>query len=266
MSKAKNERSTALITGGSRGIGLALAREFARGGHDLVLVARDPKALEEAAAALQAETGVAVSTYALDLSQRDAASDVFRRVAAAGVRVDVLVNNAGLGDHGAFVESDLERQSSMLDLNIRSLTALTRLFLEPMVARGRGRILNVASVVAYFAGGPGWATYVASKAYVLSFTRGLAAELRGTGVTVTALSPGTTGTDFVDRAGVASTRVYRWLPKASPERVARAGYRGVMRGRTSVVPGIFTKVLAFLGELHPRSVAQGVFAFLSRAA
>ncbi len=178
-------RPTALITGASGGIGLALAREFAHGEHDLVLVARRAEALEHAAAELREATGVKVTTHAVDLSTSDGPLDLFREVEGASIAIDVLVNNAGTGDHGAFVESDIDRQRAMLQLNVVNLTTLTRLFLEPMVARRSGRILNVASLVGYFAGGPGWAAYVASKGYVLSLTRGLAAELNGTGVTVT---------------------------------------------------------------------------------
>ena len=241
-------RPTALITGASGGIGLALAREFARGGHELVLVAHRAEALEQAAAELHEATGVAVTAHSVDPS------------------TDVLVNNAGTGDHGAFVESDVDRQRAMLELNVVNLTTLTRLFLEPMVARGSGRILNVASLFGYFAGGPGWAAYVASKTYVLSLTRGLAAELKGTGVTVTVLAPGSTTTDFVRTAGVGKTGIYRRLPRLSAEEAARAGYRATMRGRVTAIPGVVNKILAFLGELPPRGIAQRVFGALSRTA
>ncbi len=259
-------RPTALITGASGGIGLALAHEFARGGHDLVLVARRAEALEQAADELREATGVDVTTHAVDLSISDGPLDLSRKVERAGIAIDVLVNNAGTGDHGAFVESDVDRQRAMLHLNVVNLTILTRLFLEPMVARGSGRILNVASLVGYFAGGPGWAAYVASKSYVLSFTRGLAAELKGTGITATALAPGATSTDFVRAAGVGETGIYRRLPRLSAEEVARAGYRATMRGRVTAIPGVVNKVLAFLGELPPRGIAQWVFGALSRTA
>ncbi len=266
MSEPRRERPTALITGGSKGIGLSLAWEFARHGHDLVLVARDEKALARASAEIESGIGVKVRTKAVDLSRIDAPEELFRWTENAGIQVDVLVNNAGIGDLGTFAESSPDRQMSMVRLNVLSLTSLTHLFLKPMLTRGKGRILNVASIVAYFAGGSNWATYVASKAYVLSFTRGLAAELRGTGVTATALSPGTTETGFVSDARVGITRAYRWLPKVSTKRVAKVAYRAAMNGRTTVVPGLINKALAFLGELHPRTVAQGVFSFLSRTA
>ncbi|MBW1876638.1 MAG: SDR family NAD(P)-dependent oxidoreductase [Deltaproteobacteria bacterium] len=237
MTSPTHRRPTALVTGGSKGIGLALAREFARNGYDLLLVARKKEALKKAATEIEDASGVAVRTYAIDLAGPDAPEELFHYVHEAGIHVDALINNAGLGAHGAFAQSDRSRTNAMLGLNVVSLTSLTHLFLKPMLARGEGRIINVASVVAYFAGGPQWAAYVASKAYVLSFSRGLAAELRGTGVTVTALAPGSTATDFVADAGVGSTRVYRWLPKVSVERIARTAYRSAMKGRTTVVPG-----------------------------
>jgi len=256
------DKPVALITGGSSGIGLELAREFARHDHALVLVARDEKALKQAAASIEDETGAKVSTHALDLTQDTAVDELFKGLAAT--RVDVLVNNASIGDYGPFAESAPERLMAMLQLNILSLTQLTHHFLPPMVDRGSGRILNVASLVGYFSGGPNWITYVASKVYVLSFTRGLAAELRGTGVTATALSPGASTTNFVTDARVADTRTSRWLPRVSIPRVASAAYRATMAGHTTVIPGGINKVLAFLGELQPRSITMAVFAFLSR--
>lgn len=256
------DKPVALITGGSRGIGLELAREFARHDHDLVLVARDENDLKKAATGIEDETGARITIHALDLTRDAAVDELFKRLSAT--QVDVLVNNAGIGDYGPFAESDPDRQMAMLQLNMMSLTRLTHHFLQPMLARGSGRILNVASLVGYFSGGPNWITYVASKAYVLSFTRGLAVELRGTGVTTTALCPGASSTSFVADARVADTRTYRWLPRVTTPRVASAAYRATMAGHTTVIPGGINKVLAFLGELQPRGIAMAVFAFLSR--
>ncbi|MES9969582.1 MAG: SDR family oxidoreductase [Candidatus Thiodiazotropha sp.] len=258
------DRSTVLITGGSKGIGLELAKQFALHDHDLVLVARSGAELEQAAEQLQAEHGCRVDTFTIDLTASDASGELYRQVIAKGIQVDVLVNNAGMGDVGPFAESDLGRQLDMLQLNINTLTALSRLFVTGMIERGDGRILNLASLVAYFAGGPNWAGYVASKHYVLAFTRGLARELAGTGVYVTALCPGPTATAFVGQAGAGAMPIYRWLPKLTPSKVAQIGYRAVRAGRTTVVPGLLNKLLAFLGELPPRSIAQGVFGYLSR--
>ena len=262
----RTRRPIALVTGGSKGIGLALAGEFARHGHDVILVARNEAALERAALDLRRTTRAVVYTYAGDLSREETPEQLLRWVADTDLQVDVLVNNAGIGDHGDLVTTNPVRLRTMLGLNVAGMPELTRLFLDPMLQRGRGRILNVASIAAYFTGGPHWASYVASKAYVLSFTRGLQAELKRTGVTVTALSPGTTATDFVGDSGVGRTRAYRWLPQLSVEDVAKAGYQATTRGKKEVVPGFANKMLAFLGELHPRGVAQGVFGFLSRSA
>ncbi len=258
-------RPTALITGGSKGIGLELAKQFAQHGHDLVLVARDRRDLERAAGELRGHNRCAVTPIRLDLAADDAPAELARELRSRDIQIDVLVNNAGVGDHGPFAESDPDRLSAMLKLNILSLTALTRQFLPGMIARGRGRILNLSSVVAFFAGGPQWTGYVASKHYVLAFSRGLRGELSGTGVTVTALCPGPTATDFVAHSGAGRSRVYRWVPKMSPSAIARAGYRAVMAGKIFIAPGPVNKLFAFLGELPPRGIAQAVFAFLSRA-
>ncbi|MEN8179892.1 MAG: SDR family oxidoreductase [Pseudomonadota bacterium] len=257
-------RPTALITGGSRGIGFELAKQFAQHGHDLILASRNQSELQRAADKLHKDFDCTVTAVSLDLTASDAPETLFSQLQAQAIQVDVLVNNAGLGDYGLFVDSQLDRQLDLLRLNILSLTTLTHLFLKGMIERGNGRVLNVASVVAYFSGGPRWTSYLASKHYVLAFTRGLAKELAGTGVSATVLCPGPTATEFISDAGVGATRVYRWLPKLSPSGVARAGYHATMAGRTTVIPGLINKVLAFLGELPPRVIAQSVFGFLSR--
>ncbi|MBT3028086.1 MAG: SDR family oxidoreductase [Candidatus Thiodiazotropha sp. (ex Ctena orbiculata)] len=258
------DRSTVLITGGSKGIGLELAKQFAMRGCNLVLAARSETDLEHTAKQLESENGCRVSICPLDLTADGGVNELYRQVGEMGIQVDILVNNAGAGDVGPFAESDLNRQLAMLQLNIVVLTALTRLFLPGMIERGNGRILNVASLAAYFSGGANWASYVASKHYVLAFTRGLASELSGTGVRITALCPGPTATGFVGEAGAGDMPIYRWMPKLSPSKVAEAGYRAAMAGRTTATPGLLNKLFAFLGELPPRTVTQSVFGFLSR--
>ncbi|PUB77429.1 MAG: short-chain dehydrogenase [gamma proteobacterium symbiont of Ctena orbiculata] len=258
------DRPTVLITGGSKGIGLELAKQFAMHGCNLVLAARSETDLKHAAGQLESETGCRVAICPLDLNADGGPTELHRQVSERGIQVDVLVNNAGVGDVGSFAESDLNRQLDMLRLNILVMTALTRLFLPGMIERGNGRVLNVASLAAYFAGGANWATYVASKHYVLALTRGLARELSGSGVSITALCPGPTATGFVTESGAGDMPIYKWLPKLSPSKVAEAGYRATMAGRTTATPGLLNKTLAFLGELPPRSIAQSVFGFLSR--
>jgi len=264
--KQSNEikRPVVLITDGSSGIGLALAEQFAQHGYDLVLVARNWRKLEQAADLLRDNFQCTVIPLSLDLTAEDAPDDLIGELHARDIEIDVLVNNAGLGDYGPFHRSDQDRITAMLRLNIIGLTALTRRFLSAMISRGKGRILNVASVVAFFAGGSNWASYVASKHYVLAFTRGLRSELAGTGVSITALCPGPASTEFADSSGVGASRVYRWLPKTSLSAVASTGYRATMAGRTTATPGLLNKLFAFFGELPPRGIAQAVFAFLSR--
>ncbi|MET0061651.1 MAG: SDR family oxidoreductase [Candidatus Thiodiazotropha endolucinida] len=258
------KRPTVLITGGSKGIGFELAKQFAMHGYNLVLAARNETDLKQAAGQLENEYGCGVSTYPFDLTADDSSTELHRQVIDEGIQVDVLVNNAGMGDVGPFAKSDLNRQLNMLRLNIVTLTSLTRLFLPAMIERGNGRILNVASLAAYFAGGSNWASYVASKHYVLAFTRGMARELAGTGVKVTALCPGATPTSFAGQAGANAMPIYRWIPRLTPAKVALAGYRATMAGRTTSVPGLLNKVFALLGELPPRSIAQWVFEILTR--
>jgi uncharacterized protein len=247
-----------LITGASGGIGAELAREFAARGHDLILVARSESALAALSATLRSQYGAAVRPIAMDLSGPGAAERLWEEADAGNGAVDVLVNNAGVGVYGPLAQADPRALASMIELNVATLTALTRLALPDMLRRKSGRILNVASLAAYQPGGPGMAAYYASKAYVLSFTKGLAAELRGSGVTVTALCPGPVKTDFEKRFGAAQARMYRTSAGPDAAAVARAAYHGLMRGRTVVVPGLMAKILAVAGELPPRRIALEV--------
>jgi len=199
--------NTALVTGASSGIGLELARLFAGDGHDLVLVARSEGRLREIGEQLETAHGITATVVASDLSKPNAARDLVEALRAALIEIDVLVNNAGFGLSGAFIDNDPRTQLDMLQVNVVALTELTRLLLPPMVARRSGRILNVASTAA-FAPGPLAAVYGATKAYVLSFSEAIGEELRHSGVTVTALCPGPTQSGFSAAAGAGSTRSY----------------------------------------------------------
>lgn len=258
MKRHEDKPGTALVTGASSGIGLELARELAAKGHPLVIVARDRQRLATVAEELRSRHGVDVAVQDSDLSMPGAAEALWSTLAKAGVDVEILVNNAGTGVHGELQDQPIDELTRMQMVNVVALTTLTRLALPAMVARNRGRILNVASVVGYQPGGPRMAAYYASKAYVLSFSRGLARELKGTAVTVTALSPGTTESSFEGRAGASDTPLYRVLPQMTATSVARAGYRAMMRGRRACVPGLINKLLAFAGELPPRVIALEV--------
>lgn len=256
-------KNTALITGASSGIGHELAKLFALDRFDLVLVARDAPRLEKIADALRRIYLVGVTVISKDLSQPTAAEEIYREVQRKGVEVDILVNNAGFNVYGPFWETDAQKELQMIQVHIATLTHLTKLFLPGMIQRHFGKILNVGST-ASFTPGPLDAVYCASKAYVLSFSDAIAEELRGTGVTVTTLCPGPTKTEFAERAHMTDAKVFQGELSSAAE-VAKAGYRALMRGRTSVVVGTGNKLLTFSVRLTPRDlVARIAKSILSR--
>jgi len=239
-----------LITGGNSGIGLELARQAAADGRDLILVAQNQAALESASAELTRKN-VTVHTISQDLSQPGAAEALYERVRSLGAEVDCLINNAGFGDHGPFATSDLTKQRSMIAVNITALTELTRLFLPAMLERGRGQLLNTASVTG-FVPGPRMSVYFATKHYVLAFSEALIEELRGSGVSVTALCPPPVRTPFVSEAQIASSN-YMATTKITPAEVARYGYRMMKRGKPVAIYGLRWKfVMNFLVRITPR--------------
>jgi uncharacterized protein len=201
-------RKTALITGASSGIGYELAGLFASSGHDLVLVARNEQRLSRLAEELQQRIGVAVTVLVKDLAAPRAAEEIVVELQNRSLHVDILVNNAGFGEYGPFHETSLERKLQMIQVNVAELTQLTRLLLSGMLERNSGNILNIGST-ASFAPGPFVAVYSATKAYVLSFSEALAEELKGTGVTVTVLCPGSTETEFAERAKMTESRIFQ---------------------------------------------------------
>ena len=238
----------ALITGASAGIGADLARLLARNGYGVVLVARSPERLEAVAVELRA-TGAPVLALSIDLSAPGAVASLHEQITKAGLDIEVLVNDAGFGMHGPFIELDPARQLEMIQVNVAALTALTRRFAPDMVRRGHGRILNVASTAA-FQPGPLMAVYCATKAYVLSFSEAIREELRGTGVSVTCVAPGATVTRFSEVADMAETRLFRSHTMASVA-VAEAAYAAMQNGKALVVPGMRNRLLAMLTRLVP---------------
>jgi short-subunit dehydrogenase len=254
---SRAKRETALITGASGGLGYEFARIFAREGYDLVLVARSADKLAAIGSDLEKKHGVSVRVIPMDLSEASAAEVLFDEIGEAGTEIDVLVNNAGFTVFGLFAETDVRRELELLQVNIVALTHLTKLFLPAMLERGRGKILNVSSTAA-FQPGPLMAVYYASKAYVLSFSEALAEEMSGRGVTVTALCPGPTETGFQKRGGLEKSRIVagRQIAKAGP--VARAGYRGLMKGERVVIPGAMNRVIAEGMRFMPRRLATRV--------
>jgi short-subunit dehydrogenase len=248
----ENSQKTALITGASSGIGYELAKLFAKDNYNLVLVARNEENLKQAAAELKQDSGIEVHTIAADLFQPGAAKEVYGRVKQLGVTIDVLVNDAGQGEWGRFHKTDLEREIDLVQLNIISLMSLTKFFLQEMVERNSGRILQLASSLAK-APTPYMAVYAASKSFVLSFSEALAKELEETEVTVTALLPGATDTDFFHKAKAENTVVYRETSLYDPADVAKAGYDALMNGEGTVSPGAKNKFEGAMSTILPDS-------------
>jgi uncharacterized protein len=245
-----DKRLVTVVTGASGGIGADLARVFARNGHDLALVARSLDRLEALAAEIEASGRPRPIVVALDLARPESTESLAAALAAHGASPDVLVNNAGFGLVGEARRLDAAAQIEMIDLNVRSLADLTLRFLPDLLAV-RGKILNVASV-ASFLPGPGMAVYYATKAFVLSFSEALTAELRNEGVHVCVLCPGATATGFQARAGV-DKALLRVMPGMNAMAVAEAGYRGLTAGRRRVVPGLLNKLFATFLPMTPRA-------------
>jgi short-subunit dehydrogenase len=243
-------RPLALVTGASAGIGKELARILARD-HELILTARREPELRALAAEL---APVACHVFPADLADPGAPRTLFEAIRERGLVVDVLVNNAGFGDLGPFADADLAKMLRMIQVNITALTELTGLFLAGMRERGRGRILNVGSV-AGFQPGPFMAVYYATKAYVNSFSEALAAELAGTGVTVTCLAPGRTESEFNAVAGFASASPVGGT--ADARSVAEAGVRAMKRGQRMIVTGFRNRALIFAERFVPRGMVIG---------
>lgn len=255
--------STILITGASGGIGYELAKLFARGHFNLVLVARNADKLTRVANELQ-PCRITVKTVALDLSSVSAPKFLFDQLQRENLSVDVLVNNAGFGAYRDFAEMPESEILGQIDLNIRALTEMTRLFLPAMIARRSGKILNVAST-AGFQPGPLMAVYYATKAYVISFSEAIANELRGSGVTVTCFCPGATHTGFANRAGIEQSRLFQF-GAMSAQRVALDGYRALMKGQTLAVSGAFNWLVAESTRFVPRKIVTAISRWVTETA
>lgn len=247
------DKKTALITGASSGIGKEFARIHAERGGNLVIVARSEDKLHELKEELENEHSVNVMVIAKDLSLPDAPKEIYDEVARAGIRVDYLINNAGFGGRGKFHERDWETDLAMIHVNIRALTALTRLFLPGFVKRNQGRILNVSSTAALLPG-PLQAVYYATKAYVTYFSNALAEELHDTNITVTTLMPGATDTEFGRVSGMDKTSMFKKM--VSPRKVAENGYKGMLKGKMDVITGLqpFEKIQTLFIPVTPKKI------------
>jgi uncharacterized protein len=260
MSNPQMSKQTALITGASGGIGLELAREFAKDGYNLVLVARSKDKLVSIAADFAKQYTISATVIAKDLSKASAADELYNELETQGIQIDALVNNAGFATYGKFVEIPLEKELQEMQLNMVTLTHLSKLFGKDMVARKNGKILNVASTAA-FQPGPLMAVYYATKAYVLSFSEALANELEGTGVTATVLCPGPTESGFQERAAMQDSKLVQkggMMRMMTSEEVAAQGYAATKRGQVVVIPGFTNQMGTLLPRLLPRKAVTGI--------
>ncbi|HEY2774311.1 MAG TPA: SDR family oxidoreductase [Candidatus Binatia bacterium] len=257
MAAKEGQGQTALVTGASMGIGVDLAECFARDGYDVVLTARSKDALEQVASRLSSTYGVKATAIASDLGVPGSGGKLAADIAARGIEIDVVVNNAGYGVAGAFIGSDREAQLGMIDLNDRALVELTHIYWSRMVANRRGGVLNVAST-ASFQPGPLMAIYYASKAFVLSFSEALWKEAEGSGVRVSCLCPGPTTSNFRARAGTGKTRLSQAGEPMSSAEVAAQGYAAWKANRRVIVTGARNAILATLVPFLPRSTLLGI--------
>jgi len=255
-------KKTALITGASIGIGSEFCKLFAQDGYDLILVARSQNKLEVLAKELEENYKVTTHVIVKDLSKADAAQELFDETQTKNLTVDVLVNNAGIGSNGKFTGLDLATELNMVQLNVTSLVALCHLYGKAMSERKQGKILNVASTAA-FQPGPYMANYYASKSYVLLFSEALHEELKKEGVTVTALCPGATKTEFFNAADMVGTNLANSPFIMPAEKVAKIGYAALNKGRAVVVSGWVNWVMAQSVRISPRLVIRKVVAFIN---
>ena len=256
--------NTALITGASSGIGRQLAQIHASKGGDLVLIARSAEKLREIKESIEKQYGVKVYLIFKDLSAEGAAKEVFEELAERKIDVDIIMNNAGFGDYAPFVSADEDKLTKMIDLNVRTLTSFMKLFLPQMVERKRGKILNIASIAA-FQPGPLMAVYFATKAYVLYLSEAVSDELKGTGVSVTALCPGPTDTGFVAAADWGGSVMIKGKKLPGPARVAALGYRAMEKGRPFVIDGFKNRLMIFAERFLPRRSVVKLVHILQRA-
>jgi len=243
---------TALITGSTSGIGNSFAKLLAKNKYNLILVSQNAEKLDKQAYELSREYHIKVDIIACDLSEPYAASSVYQKIRDLGLQINMLINNAGFDEYGEFLDTDKEKEIKMIHLHTIFPTEIIKLFLPDMVKHKCGRILNVGSTGSYIPC-PYTAVYAATKSYILSFSRALNAELKGTGVTITTLCPGATKTEFAKKAGMEETLLFK-LFVMNPENVANIGYKALIKGKESVISGGYNKLLVFSSYLLPNAL------------
>jgi short-subunit dehydrogenase len=246
-------KNTALITGASNGIGLELAKVHASKGGNLVLVARNKSKLDELKTELERQYKVSVYTIGKDLSANNSAQEVYDETTKQNIQIDYLINNAGFGDFGMFVETDWNKELQMINLNITTLTQFTKLYLQDMVKRRSGKIMNVASTAA-FQSGPTMSVYYATKAYVLSFSEAIDNEVSDKGVTVTTLCPGATESGFQVAAAMEESALVKGKKLPTSKEVAEYGYASMMKGKTVAIHGLMNYIMANSVRFTPRAL------------
>lgn len=251
----------ALITGASSGIGYEFAKILAKNNHDIIIVSRNKEKLQKLKKEIEDDYKVKVSLYNTDLSDIKKVKQLYYKL--KNEDINILINNAGVGDFGGFLDIHWEKYNETIDLNIKALTLLTKLFLKDMLAKRKGKILNVASI-AGFQPGPYLAIYSATKSYVLHFSEALAEELKGTGVTITALCPGLTMSNFFKRSGITDDEVKKWGKIATSKEVAKFGYKMLMKNKIVAVYGLRNKLFIFFNRLLPRNIITKIVARINR--
>ncbi len=245
--------TTALVTGASSGIGYEISKLLAEQGHDLVLVARREDRLKQLATYLEKDYDISARVFAADLNDLEDIDRLYITLEQENIPVDILVNNAGLGDWTPFTAGDAQKELEMIQVNVTALTYLTKLFATDMVKRGLGKILNIASI-AGFTPGPYMAVYNASKAYVISFSEALKAELKGSGVSVTVSCPGPTASEFHQQAGTSGSFFLKLMPMMNSAQVARSSLNAMNKRKTLVVPGTINWLISVAPRVLPRSI------------
>jgi len=247
---------TALVTGSTSGIGKAFADKLAHEKYNLILVSRNAEKLKAQSETLSKEHGIQVSFIPLDLSQPGAARKIFDTVGEMGLSVQFLINNAGFNKAGSFLETDVLKEIEMINLHITFTTEMMKLFIPVMVGNNYGRVLNLGSTGSYIPC-PYDAVYAATKAYILSVSKGINAELKGTGVSITTLCPGSTKTEFARKAGLENTMLFSRFV-LDPAVVADIGYKALVRGKASVIAGAYSKMQVLSSRLLPSSIVNRV--------